>query len=379
MATLQERVLTAYETPGHPVAFSAPAKVASFFKISREKAKEILEHCEAYNLHREYKKPRAYNPFYVHSRREQVQADLIDIASLAEWNEGTRFLLLLIDIFTKKVWVYPLKNKRAVSMVEAMTSWLDSLDVAPRQLGTDRGLEFSNRLVQRLLAGKRVEWLPLGGSMKAAVAERANKSLQLLVYKYMSAKETVKYLDELQNLVDTYNGRPHRSLKGMTPDEADEVENEGRVQAIHHERYTKIARLRREKLPFKLGDRVRIKTLTGKIDSARRAYSKQFKGEHFTVVRINRQLPVAMYYLRSMNTGEVLEGGFYAQELQRQRGAVYKIEKVLARRVRRGVAEIKVKWRDFDKRWNEWIPETAVVSMYPDGGGDDNDGDGDDE
>ena len=362
--TLQERVLTAYETPGHPVAFSAPSKVAAYFHISESKAKEILEHSDTYNLHREYKQPRVYNPFYVHNRREQVQADLIDISKLADTNSGTRFLLLLIDIFTKRVWVYPLKNKNARTMADALRSWLESLDEVPRQLGTDRGLEFNNRLVQALLSSKRVEWLPLGGTMKAAVAERANKSLQMLIYKYLSAKETTEYLDKLDSLVDTYNSRPHRSLKGMTPNEGDEVENEGRVQAIHHERYEKVGRVRRQKLPFKVGDRVRVKTQSGKVSSSSRAYAEQFKGEYFRIVRINRTMPVAMYYLRSMDTGEVIEGGFYAQELQRSRGEVYKIEKVLARRVRRGEAQIKVKWQNFGSRWNEWIPESSVVASY---------------
>ena len=361
---LQERVLAAYETPGHPVAFSAPSRVASHFGISEERAKKILEHCESYNLHREYKKPRAYNPFYVHSRREQVQADLIDVSKLAVTNDDTRFLLLLIDIFTKRVWVYPLKNKSARAMTAALRSWLDSLDETPKQLGTDRGLEFKNRSVQALLNSKRVEWLPLGGTMKAAVAERANKSLQMLMYKYLSARETTRYLDKLQALVDSYNGRPHRSLKGMTPDEADDPENEGRVQAVHHERYEKVSRLRRQKLPFKVGDIVRVKTSSSKVSSSSRAYAEQFKAEYFRIVRINRTLPVAMYYLRSLDTEEFIEGGFYAQELQRQRGEVYKIERVLARRVRRGVAEIKVKWKDFGPRWNEWIPESQVVTVY---------------
>ena len=291
---------------------------------------------------------------------------MIDVSKLAVVNDNIKFLLLLIDIFTKRMWVYPLKNKSARVTSAALRSWLDSLDEAPKQLGTDRGLEFSNRLVQDLLASKRVEWLPLGGTMKAAVAERANKSLQMLMYKYLSAKETTRYLDKLPSLVESYNSRPHRSLKGMTPDEGDEVGNESKVQAIHHERYEKASRLRKEKLPFKVGDVVRVKTLSSKVSSSSRAYAEQFKAEYFRVVRINRTLPVAMYYLRSLDTEEFIEGGFYAQELQKQRGQVYKIEKVLARRVRRGVAEIKVKWKDFGPRWNEWIPEAQVVTVYHD-------------
>ena len=364
MDSLQNRVISAYLNPGHPVAFSAPKAVADYFNISESRARRILEHTDSYNLHREYKRPPVYNPFYVHKRREQVQTDLIDISKLAADNDNVNFLLLLIDIFSKKVWLFPLKNKRGATVEAALRTWLGAIDRPPSQLGSYRGLEYSNRAVQRLLSQHSVEWLPLGGTMKAAIAERANKSVQILIYKYLSAKETTRYIDVLDSLVETYNGRPHRSLEGMTPNEADRADNEGRVQGIHHARYGKLAERRKKKLRFKVGDLVRVKTATGKVSSSSRAYAEQFKGEYFRIVRINRTMPVALYYLRSMDTEEFIEGGFYAQELQRQRSEVYKIEKVLGRRVRRGVPELKVKWKYFGPRWNEWIPESNVTEMY---------------
>ncbi len=361
---LRERILRAYSTPGHPVAFSAPHTVAKFFNISQSLAKKILEHDEGYTIHREYKQPKFYNPFYVHGRREQVQGDLIDVSRIAASNNSIKFLLLLIDVFSKKIWVYPLKNKSATSMERVIRSWLESIDVKPVRLATDRGLEFRNQRLQNILTLNNVEWQALGGTMKAAVAERANKTIQILIYKYLTEKETTRYDDVLQRLVETYNKRGHRSLNGMSPQNADLPRNENEIRAIHHARYEKIAQKRKSHLPYKVGDLVRIKTQAKKISSSSRAYAEQFKGEYFRVVRINRTLPIAMYHLRSLDTGEMIEGGFYAQELQRQRGNVYKIERVLRRRVRRGVREIYVKWKNFGPQWNEWIPEANVVAVY---------------
>ncbi len=361
---LRERILNAYSSPGHPIAFSAPSTVAKYFNISQKQAKEILEYDESYNLHREYKQPKHYNPFYVHNRREQIQADLIDVARISTSNNRIKFLLLLIDIFSKKVWVYPLKNKSATSMVKCLQTWIQNIDVKPKIFATDRGLEFSNQHVQNLLFQNNIEWQALGGTMKAAVAERANKTIQILLYKYLTEKETTRYIDVLQNLVKTYNKRGHRSINNISPDEADLPINESEIQAIHHARYEKIAQKRKTNLPFKVGDLVRIKTLAKKVSSSNRAYAEQFKGEFFRIVRINRTLPIAMYYLRSLDTGEFIDGGFYAQELQRQRGNVYKIERVIRRRTRRGIREIFVKWKYFGPQWNEWIPETNVVAVY---------------
>lgn len=362
--SLQERVSRAYKTPGHPVAFSAPGTVARHFNITQDKAKEILEHIEGYTLHREYKKPKIYNPYYVHKRREQVQADLIDISKIARQNNGVQHLLLLIDIFTKRVWVYPVKNKNARTIESVLSRWIRSLDETPDKLMTDQGTEFVNQRVQNLLLRHNIEWQAALGTSKAAIAERANKSIQILIYKYLTQNETLRYIDKLDNIIQSYNKRGHRSLDFFSPQQADSPQNEGMIHAIHQTRYTKLAAHRRDTLPFKVGDLVRIKTDVKQVSSSRRAYAEQFKGEYFNIIRINRTLPIAMYYLRSVDTQELIRGGFYANELQRQRGDIYKIERIIRRRVRNGVREIFVKWKYFSPQWNEWIPEENIVNIF---------------
>jgi len=362
---LRQQVQTAYTTPGNPIAFSAPAAVARHFGISHKLAKNFLEGVESYGLHREYKQPKHYNPYYVHKRRKQVQGDLIDIARIAARNDAVKFLLLLIDVFTKKIWVYPLLNKSAASMRRALGLWLQTLGGdTPEILMTDKGREFIGAPVQQLLRARGVEWQAAIGTLKAAVAERVNKTLQILIYKYLSQNETVRYIDKLRQLVDTYNRRPHRTLDGMSPLEADRPASEPRVQAIHHERYAKIAQHRRTSLPFRVGDFVRVKTEPKKLSSSARAYAVQFHGEFYRIVRINRTLPIALYYLRSLVSGELISGGFYANELQRRRGDVYRIERVLARRTRRGVRELYVKWQGLGEQWNEWIAEGQVERAF---------------
>lgn len=366
-AAQRERVLTDYLTPGHPTAFSAPATVAKFHNISVNKARKYLEHAHAYTLHREYKSPPKYNPIYVHRRRKEVQADLIDIGKIAATNDGVRFLILYIDIFTKKIWVQPIRNKSAAVMGEAVRRWLNSLRTPPKIFKTDRGLEFRNALVQQALNDKGVEWQDATGTLKACIAERANKTLQNLIYKYMTSKETPRYIDKLPALVRTYNTRGHRTLKGMTPSVADQPGSEARVQAIFAERYEKAGRSRaanQRKARFKVGDLVRLKTEASKVSSSTRAYAQQFHGEYYRVVRINRTLPIPMYYLRSLDTQEIIRGAFYGQELQRQRGDAWLVEKVLRRENRRGVPYMYVKWMWFGPEHNSWIPASAVTQRF---------------
>ena len=155
---LKQRIKRAYVTPGTPIAYSAPGRVAKEFNIKEREAREILEEIEGYRLHREYKKPKVYNPYFVHGRREQVQGDLIDIAKIARHNNNTRFLLLILDIFTKFMWVYPLPNKGAVQMEIKMRQWLREVGEKPKKMMTDQGNEFVNIRVQTLLRENNIEW-----------------------------------------------------------------------------------------------------------------------------------------------------------------------------------------------------------------------------
>ena len=109
---------------------------------------------------------------------------------------------------------------------------------------------------------------------------------------------------------------------------------------------------------------MRIKTQPKKLTSSSRAYAQQYHGEYFRIMRINRTLPIPLYYIKSMNTGEIIEDGFYAEELQVQRGNVWKIERVVRRRVNNGVREIRVKWAHFGPQHNSWIPEADVVQRF---------------
>lgn len=348
----------AYLRPGHSTAFSAPGNVAKANDISYERARKVLEELETYVTHREYKRPSAFNPYFIYRRRELVQADLIDVRELSRSNRGTNYLLLLIDCFSRKVWLYPLARKTAAIVAGALRRWLDAIGPpAPRVLSTDEGLEFRNNAVMTLLRSRGVDPQIATGTCKAAIAERANKSIQIIIYKFLNERQTRRYVDHLADLVASYNRRPHRSLAGLTPNAADTARNEARVRGIHVQRYASVPRKRAK---FKLGQVVRIKLESKALSPQSRAYGPQFKGELFVIRRVNRRLPIPLYYLKSMDTEEAVEGGFYSNELTAARGDVFKIERILDERGEGPNRQLLVRWMFFGPRWDLWIPAANV-------------------
>ena len=111
---------------------------------------------------------------------------------------------------------------------------------------------------------------------------------------------------------------------------------------------------------FQVGDRVRI-------SKAKRIFKKSylpnFTEELFTVYkRFPRQVPV--YKLKD-DAGEILDGTFYEPELQKiiKNDDVYRVEKVLRKRKRRGVTEYFVKWKGYSDKFNSWVSEKDIFKV----------------
>ena len=67
---------------------------------------------------------------------------------LGRYNKGIRFLLCVINIFSKKAWVIPLKDKKGVIIVTAFQSILKESNRKPNKIWVDKGSEFTTLLLK---------------------------------------------------------------------------------------------------------------------------------------------------------------------------------------------------------------------------------------
>ena len=373
MSSIEQFIRDNYNKPGHAIAYSSPEKIRDYLKkngkdLPTDDIAKILAEFDGHNQHKEYHRPRYFNPYYTYKRRDQIQADLIDVRQLARENDGVTYLFLLIDSFSKKIWVYPLKNKSGKEVATVFRNHLEH-DISKRifrELCVDAGTEFFNSNVKKIIDDYSIHMQKASGYNKTAIAERANKTIQLLIYKYMTENESARYIDVLDKLVKSYNNRSHRSLRGMTPNEADEPLNEVTVRGLHRERFNKIKRISPSELKhmFSVGDTVRIKKLKPKFGSEARSYAPQFYGSYFTIRKIETHMPRPVFHVRSMDDNEDIIGGFYRNELSAVRGNVWKIEKILESRGKGKNRQNFVKWKHFNPSWNSWIRDEDITATY---------------
>ena len=321
-------------------------------KVSRTKVSNFLADELAYALHKPARRTYKRNKTYVSGIDAQWQADLADMQTLAKYNNGTRYLLTCIDVFSKFAWAIPIKDKGAKSMVEGFERmFAESKGRLPKRLQTDKGTEFLCKPVQTLLKSKGIQHFVSNSDQKAAVVERFNRTLKTRIWTYFTAKKTSRYVDVLQQFVDSYNAAKHRAI-GMAPASVRSVH----TNTIWKRLYGDGSAAPGKRKNIHAGELVRISRWKGNFE---KGYMPNWSKETFHVAKAIRQ-PQAMYEIHDKE-GEELAGNFYEKELQHVKSGEYVVEKVLKeRRKSDGTLEVFVKWEGWPSEYNSWISKDSL-------------------
>ena len=138
---------------------------------------------------RKFKKRKVYSRF-----KDNIWgADLADMQLINKFNKGFRFLLRVIDIFTKYAWAIPLKDKKAVSIVDAFQKILKESNRKPNKIWVDKGGEFYNSSFKKWLKDNDIEIYSIHNKRKSVAAERFIRTLKTKIYKYMTDVEKCVY------------------------------------------------------------------------------------------------------------------------------------------------------------------------------------------
>ena len=136
-------------------------------------------------------------------------ADLVDMSPYSRSNSGYKYLLTVIDVFSKYGWIVPLKTKTGMEVAMALQQ-LFTDDTLPSRLWMDKGTEFYNQHVKRVLAASNVTVYSTENEEKSSVVERWNRTMKYIMWKYFTANNTQKYIDLLPGMVEKYNSTYHR-------------------------------------------------------------------------------------------------------------------------------------------------------------------------
>ena len=140
-------------------------------------------------------------------------------------NKDYRYIFIVIDNFSKYLWVIPLKNKYAETITKEFSNILTTSKRKPLKLESDRGTEFYNSIFQNFLKSKSIHHYSRYTDKGPSIAERVIRTVRILLKKPVFEKGKADWLSELPSVIKKYNNSIHSSTK-MTPIQASKKSNE---------------------------------------------------------------------------------------------------------------------------------------------------------
>jgi hypothetical protein len=328
-------------------------------KISKQEIKKWLGGQLTYTLHKPRRKNFTRNYYEVDNIDDNWESDLIDIASLAKYNDNYKYILIIIDVFSKFVFAKPMKTKSAKEVTENIKRIIEESGRKPIYFLNDRGKEYENNTLNNYFKEIGVKHiLPSNDISKACVAERVIRSFKEILFKLLTSTLSYRYIDKIEEITALLNKRYHRTI-GRRPVDVN-PENILEVWRYVKQKRLKSEKKKKEKKQDALCVNMFVRVSKRKNDVGDKMYLPNWSDEIFKIYKvIPHKIPV--YKLKDLEN-EVIEGIFYAHELQPitySPDTLHRIDKILKQRKRNGVTQYLVSWRGYKK--TSWIDATALI------------------
>lgn len=294
-----------------PIAFSSVKRFTNFLKKQKptpdlKNSREWLQGQRAYTLHKPRRVRFQRNHYNLTNIGDFWQADLMDMQSLSRKNKGYKYILAVIDCFSKFGWCVPIKKKQPSEIIRAFQIIFEKCGYKPRNLHTDKGGEFVNKSFKEFLDHNDITFYKASDPVtKTAICERYIRTIKSLIFRYFTYSGSDRYCEILESLIGLYNNRRHRSI-GMAPADV----NEKNVLQVW-QNLNKSNNVKRYPL-LRCGDFVRLAKPKEVFD---KGYKALWTSEIFVIKKvIAHQQPV--YRINDLE-GNDITGSFYEQELQK--------------------------------------------------------------
>jgi len=173
-------------------------------KVRRAVASTVLRSAE-HQIHRE---PRDFRRDHFSTRAKyplhSVQGDLADFSNHND--RSAKYLFFLIDVASRKLWLYPLPNKKQGTVNAAMRAFLKS-NRGVKNYTSDPGSEFLSLSFRKILTENHVtQWMaPVGSKNRTGVVERSIRTIRNLIRRWEEHSGSTKFSKVLKDLVWNYN------------------------------------------------------------------------------------------------------------------------------------------------------------------------------
>ena len=376
-----EFIASIYQDPSNPAGLSGYNKLLRAVRqqrkdITASDVRSYLITQESYTRHGNIPNRYIKRPILVSKPGLTVASDIADFTeSSREFNDGHRYILVLIDAFSRKLWAISLTNKNASTLSKVLDNFFSEHSF--RYMWTDRGSEYVNILCEKIYKKHNVIRYSTQNSLfKSSLAERVIRTVKSKLHRAMTQFNTNRYIDYLPEIVKSYNMTKHAGLCGeYTPNQAHSLQDPQKIMKLQSSSYIQkfknygshiynpksILNLSQRDI---LKPRTYVRLLMSHVDNSFvKSYKPLFTIEIFQILRVEEGIPT-IYYLQDL-MGEPITGCCYRTDLSPTSLPDYfPIEKVISTKVcpktKKNIYFVKYfGWPDKFSSWTESIRKIA--------------------
>ena len=308
-----------------------------------------------YGIHKPTKSKFERRKVIVPKHNVQYQADLVDLTKLQKKNSGYKWMLNVIDAFSRFAYSIPQKTKNGPETARNFEKILKN-GPSIRLLQTDRDKCFLSKDFRAVLKKYNVKLFHTDTELKASICERYNRTILEKLFRYMTATGVQRWINVLPILVKTYNDTVHSTI-GMAPSQVTNDNYEEVFNKIHE--YRGNSSKKTQKKSLEKGTYVRISRLKNVFT---KGYLPRWSHEIYKVDKVLTGQPV-VYKLRDLQ-GKSIVGIFYREELQPvifkgETEEFFAIDKIL----RKTKNKLFVSWLGYPPSFNSWIKKSDLRNI----------------
>ena len=352
----------AYFDVNSPSAFSGIEKVYKEVRkndknIKKEDVINYLQGERTFTLHKPARR-RGFQKLQTipSNLNSHWQCDLCDFRKIKAKNNNYQYLLVCIDVLSRKIIADATKTKTPQDMIIAFDKIWKKANVKPNKLYSDSGKEFVAKKMQNYFKNKDIiKHVMHSPHLHAGVVERANRTIKERLFKYFTQNNTERWIDIIDKIIDGINNSVNRTI-GVTPNSVTYDNAQDLIEKVYKAQSD-------DKFPtskYKVGQIVRINKEKGDFY---KGYLPNYTEELFKIKTVVKTKPIH-YKLEDLEGEEIL-GVFYNEELSPTRiEPNARISEVIGERINnKGKKEYKVHWIGEPNSNDEWIIKSKQYAL----------------
>jgi len=304
-----QEIIKSYTDPSALGSFSG---VGTFLKYNKHFkdvnfVKKTLESLDSYTLHRNSKPQKPRRKVHVAFPMEIQAMDLLDISDskISRQNKGYKWILLFVDIFSRRIWTYALKDKSAESVSSVLDTHFQSKENRCSKIWADRDKSFLAKKSMDVLKKFNIGLYHTSSYLKSVFAERYIKEIKNKIFRIFTQHNNKKWLEFLPDITHSINNTVNPTTKFRPLDVS--LEN---ADQVWHNIYSAHVDAKRKAPEYKIGQLVRMTKLKNVFA---KGYKSGWTDEIFKIFAIENTNPYT-YRIQDMS-GVKIQGTMYSFEL----------------------------------------------------------------